>query len=329
MKMEPLISIVVPVYNVEKYLRTCIQSIINQTYHNLEIILVDDGSTDKSGQICDEYSLHDARINVIHKANGGLSDARNVAIDCAKGELLTFVDGDDFLTRTAIDSMYKASIMSGAQIVCCLFKFAYEGKHTDFNETYDESKLSVYECADALKKMLHQSEVLASAWAKLYKAELFNGIRYPKGELYEDLGTTYKLFCAADKTALIRIDGYGYFVRSGSIQQSKFAKSKMAELRFAKEQKEYIDARFPKLELATTDRLVSSCFHILFAIMEQQGFESERKEVEKIIKGNRKRLLLSKDTSKKTRYGCLLSYLGFRTEAIIYKKLGVRGKMIS
>ena len=327
--MGPLISVIVPIYNIENYVKRCIDSIIHQTYTNLEIILVDDGSTDSSGQMCDEYAKNDARVKVIHKENGGLSDARNAAIDIAKGKWITFVDGDDFLTASAIDSMYRAKKITGAQIACCLYKLAYEGQHTEFNETYDKRKISSYSCEEALEKMLRRSEFDVSAWAKLYDYDLFTGVRYPKGELYEDLGTTYKLFDKAVNIALIRIDGYGYFVRSESIQQSKFTKSKMAELYFAKEQKEYIDSRFPELEMATTDKLISSCFHILFSVMEQKGFEKEQNEVKQLILTNRKRLIISKGTSRKTRFGCLLSYLGFNAEFFIYRKLGIRGKMFS
>lgn len=327
--MESLVSVVVPIYNIEQYLERCVDSIINQTYKNLEIILVNDGSTDHSGQLCDGYAKRDTRIKVIHKQNGGLSDARNAAIEIAKGDYLTFVDGDDFLTSTAIDSMCRAKEKTGAHIVCCLYKLAYEGQNTEFEETYREDKITVYTRVEALKKMLRQSEFNVSACAKLYDTKLFNGIRYPKGALYEDKGTTYKLFAAASSIALVRIEGYGYFVRSGSIQQSNFSKEKMMELHFAKEQKEFLDKRFPELETATTDFLVSSCFHILFSVMGQKEFEAEQKEVEKIIQDNRKKLVMAKGTSKKTRCGCLLSYLGFKTEAWIYHILGVRGKMIS
>lgn len=326
--MKPLISVIVPIYNIENYVKRCIDSIIHQTYTNLEIILVDDGSTDSSGKICDEYAAQDSRIKVIHKLNGGLSDSRNVGIDDANGEMITFVDGDDFLSNTAIDYMYRAKKKTNAQIVCCLYKLVYEGQAFAFNEKYNKIKMSVYSQEKAIEKMLRQSEFNVSAWAKLYNHELFVGVRYPKGKLYEDLGTTYKLFDKAETIALIRIDGYGYFVRSGSIQQSKFTKSKMAELYFAKEQKKYIDAKFPKLEMATTERLVSSCFHILFAIIEQKNFEKEKFEVEHLIRMNRRKLLLDKGTSRKTRFGCLLSYLGFNAEYMLYSSLKIRGRMI-
>ena len=326
--MDPLISVIVPVYNIENYIKRCIDSIISQTYRNLEIFLVDDGSKDKSGQICDEYASRDVRITVIHKENGGLSDARNAAIDVAHGEWITFVDGDDFLTNTAIESMYHVVEMFGVQIVCCLHKLVYEGKHSDFDEAYDENNISVYSQEKALEKMLRQSEIIFSAWAKLYSAKLFCNIRYPKGELYEDLATTYKLFAEVKNVALIRIEGYGYVVRSGSIQQSKFSKGKMVQLRFAEEQKEFLDKQFPELENATTECLVSVCFHILFAIMGSNEFEAEKKKVKKIIRENRKKLLFSKRTSKKARFGCLLSYLGFDTEYWVYSKLGIRGKII-
>lgn len=329
--MKPLISIVVPVYNVEKYVQTCIQSIINQTYQNLEIILVDDGSTDCSGKICDDMARQDKRIYVIHKENGGLSDARNVGIDRATGKLIMFVDSDDYLTEKMIEKLYTSKIAYKAQISCCLIRIVYENPPPNISSASqtNEGESIFLNQTEALVKFLKQSEILNSANAKLYDTELFRNIRYPKGELFEDLGTTYKLFALARRVALVRIEGYCYFVRSGSIQNSSFSKKKMSELKFAKEQKDYLDAKFPQLELATTDRLVSSCFHILFSVMGLHEFEPERKEVEKIIKENRKKLLLSRETSKKTKYGCLLSYLGFRTEALIYKKLGIRGKMIS
>lgn len=326
--MRPLISVVVPIYNIEKYIQRCINSITEQTYQNLEIILVDDGSTDMSGHICDENAMHDVRIKVIHKENGGLSDARNAAIDCAQGEWITFVDGDDFLTKTAIDSMYKTAEITNAQMVCCLFKTVYEGKDTYFDEIYDERKISVYSKINALNKMLHRSLLNDAADSKLYQIKLFDNIRYPKGEVYEDIGTTYKLYSAAEKIALIRIDGCGYFMREGSIQNSKFTKKKMSELRFVKEQKEYLDKKFPELEMATTDRLVSSCFHILFAIIGQKEFEAEQKEVEKLIRKYRKKLIISKETSHKTRLGCILSFFGFHTEFLIYRLLRIRGKDI-
>lgn len=327
--IKPLISVIVPVYNIEEYIGYCIDSIISQTYRNLEIILVDDGSTDKSGQICDMYAADDKRIKVIHKKNGGLSDARNFAINIACGELITFVDGDDFLTSTAIYSMYCAKEMSGAQIVCCLYRPVHERRHTDFDEAYDKSKVSIYSNVSALKKMLRQSEINCSACAKLYDVKLFHDIRYPKGELYEDIATTYKLLANAEAIALVRIDGYGYFVRSGSIQWSGFTKEKMSRLKFAKEQKEYLDTRFPELKMATTDLLVSACFNILFSVIDSKEFKTEKREVEEIIISNRKMLIISKGTSKKTRFGCLLSYLGFGLEYRIYQILGVRGKMIS
>ena len=328
--MEPLISVIVPVYNVEQYVETCVRSIINQTYKNLEIILVDDGSTDCSGKICDDMARQDERIRVIHKVNGGLSDARNVGIDHATGKLITFVDSDDYLREKMIEKLYTSKVAHEAQISCCQTRIVYENPPKDISSAFktSEGESICLGQIEAISKFLKQS-ILCSSCAKLYDTELFQNIRYPKGELNEDLGTTYKIFALSDRVAFIRVEGYCYFMRSGSIQNSKFTKKKMAELKFAKEQKEYLDARFPELELATTDRLVNTCFHILFSVMGQKEFAAEQKEVEQIIRDNRKRLLLAKDISKKTRYGCLLSYMGFRAEALIYNIIGVRGKMIS
>lgn len=128
---EKLISIIVPVYNVEKYLKECIDSVISQTYKNLEIILVDDGSTDKSGEICDEYSKKDSRIKVIHKENGGLSDARNVALDIAKGEYIGFVDSDDYVEKDMFETLYKLAEEHNTEISSISFYKTLENEIID------------------------------------------------------------------------------------------------------------------------------------------------------------------------------------------------------
>ena len=183
-------------------------------------------------------------------------------------------------------------------------------------------------CVEALEKMLRQSEIFCSACAKLYDRSLFSDIRYPKGELHEDLGTTYKLFAKAGTVALVRVEGYYYYVRPGSIQNSPFTQKKMVQLKFAQEQKAFLDKRFPELQMATTDRLVSECFNMLFCMVGQPEFDAERRELQRIVKANRKRLIFDKGTSRKTRFGCMLSYFGFHTTWIVYKILGLRGKMM-
>lgn len=327
--MEPLISVIVPVYNIEKYIGRCIDSIINQTYRNLEIILVDDGSTDASGRICDEYARHDARIRVIHKENEGQSKARNHGIKIANGSMIFFVDGDDYIAKRTLYNLYNVKKDTGAKISCCLFQMTRDFCLPDVDDNSNTFQTQLLSCVEALEKLLRQSDIPCSPWAKLYDRDLFQDITYPVGEIMEDFGTTYKLFAKSDLIALLMFNGYYYYVRSGSTMKSPFTKAKMSELKFAKEQKAFLDRAFPELEMATTDRLVSSCFHILFSIMGKKEFRAEQSEVKAIIIANRKRLLRSNNTSKKTRYGCLLSYLGFHTAYLIYCLSGVREKMIS
>ncbi len=324
--MDETISVIIPVYNVEKYLRRCVNSVLESSYKELEIILVDDGSQDSSGKICDDYAIRDSRIKVIHKENGGLSDARNIGIKESTGEILTFIDSDDYISFDAISLMYKAKLKYKAQISCCLFRLV--------DDNYNKIKrpvavgMEAFSCTEALEKMLRQSEIFCSAWGKLFDRDLFSDVLYPVGELHEDLATTYKLFAKARRVSIARIDGYFYYMRPGSIQQSPFSKKKMAQLRFAKEQKTYIDEKFPALCKATTDRLVSECFHILFSIGCQEGYDAEKKEIIDIIKSNRAGLILEKRTSKKTKYACILSYLGFGFTRWVYDIFRIKQKLI-
>lgn len=179
---EEQISVVIPVYNVEDYLRPCLDSVIGQTYENLQIILVDDGSTDHSGQICDVYQKKDSRIVVIHQENGGLSEARNRGIDIARGRYITFIDSDDVVDTTYCQEMLKCLKTHDADISLCNVVYFRE----QLPEQYEMAGDFVYDAKDAVAGYL-RGIVSATAWGKLYKRELFNMVRYPKGKVYEDL----------------------------------------------------------------------------------------------------------------------------------------------
>lgn len=181
---QPLISIIVPVYKVEKYLKRCVDSILTQTYQNMEIILVDDGSPDNCGAICDRYKETDNRVVVIHKKNGGLSDARNTAIPLAKGEYISFIDSDDWISSYYVEHLYEAVAKCDADIGISWFENVFEGKAL---QSKPEELLSNYECLTAeecLKKLLYQNGVEVCAWGKLYKTPLIKNLRYPVGKLY-------------------------------------------------------------------------------------------------------------------------------------------------
>ncbi len=221
---QDLISIVVPIYKVEKYLEKCVESICNQTYRNLEIILVDDGSPDQCGAMCEEYASKDDRIKVIHKKNGGLSDARNAGIDVAKGTYIGFVDSDDYIHPSMFEILYKAVKENDAEISVCNFFKVEDGEYVNYkgisnvNSVVFDTEREYAQYAFEEKTM----DFFTVAWNKLYKRELFDEIRYPFGKIHEDEFTTYKLFHLSKKAVYVKEDLYFYVQRAGSIMANGF-----------------------------------------------------------------------------------------------------------
>lgn len=221
---EALISIIVPIFKVEKELPQCIDSLINQTYKNIEIILVDDGSPDKCPAICDEYAKFDKRIRVIHKTNGGLSDARNTGIDVAVGEYIGFVDSDDYIDSQMFERLYYAAVENNCDISEC-YSISFNDETVPTAE-YNNNVLLL----DPLKWLTESNLkgfLNCVAWNKLYKKNLFNDIRYPKGKLNEDEATTYKLIYKSKKIARLSDKLYFYRKRSGSIMLSTMTEKRI------------------------------------------------------------------------------------------------------
>ena len=208
-----LISIIVPIYNVRDYVCKCVESIQNQTYKNLEIILVDDGSTDGCGEICDKYAADDNRIVVIHKVNGGLSDARNYGIDRCHGALLGFVDGDDMIHPQMYEIMLKQLQEIHAEVVTCWFDREDEDK---FQKQISEDEVTT-KILTGTEALIDIETPLVVAWNKLYKREIFNNLRYPVGRLHEDEFVIHKIFKQCKKVCVIENSLYFYTVRSDSI----------------------------------------------------------------------------------------------------------------
>lgn len=208
--MESLVSVIVPVYNVEKYLQKCVQSIQKQSYQNIEIILVNDGSKDNSLSICNELAKNDERIIVLDKQNGGLSDARNFGIHHAQGEWYSFIDSDDFIHEEMIDSMLKYAVANSADIAVC-----------DMEYLYDDGKLVLasggkFEC-DSVLDNPSLIRINNSACNKIFHRSLFDDIEFPVGKYYEDLATIPILLYKAKKIVKVNKSYYTYFQRSGSI----------------------------------------------------------------------------------------------------------------
>lgn len=221
--MSSLISVIVPVYKTESYLARCINSIINQTYKNLEIILIDDGSPYQCGMICDEYAARDPRIKVIHQQNAGLSTARNAGLKIASGHYIGFVDSDDWIDADMFEILYKGASTFKAQIAICGFYYAGGRKHKEVRE----KDITLYNRRDALNNLLRDETVTNHVWNKLFKKELFEGIYFPDGRNYEDRVVTYKLFEKAERIVFLNSSKYYYLRRDDSITGAWTVKSQM------------------------------------------------------------------------------------------------------
>lgn len=217
--MEPLISVIVPIYQVEKYLHKCINSILEQSYSNIECILIDDGSQDGCPQICDEYAKRDERVKVIHKENGGLSAARNTGLDIASGEYICFVDSDDWIHLEYIEKMYKAIRETEADIAICDMQYVYEESYNgEKGEQVSPIKRELLDQKTALEKLvLPYSWYYVVAWNKLYHKSIFNNLRFPVGKYHEDEAIIHRIFLRASKTVTIPVKLYYYLQRQESI----------------------------------------------------------------------------------------------------------------
>lgn len=224
-----MISVIVPVYNVKDYLRRCVDSITSQDYKDLEIILVDDGSTDGSEDICDELAKRDCRITVIHKENGGASSSRNMALDMMKGEYVFFVDSDDYIMPGILRELYQACVANNAEIACCGY---ISGK----KRYYCDKKTEVLNSVEATKRMFVCDGLDSNTVCKLYEKSLFEKIRYPLCA-YEDVPVTYKVVLRANKIVNIYQAGYCIEKRAGSTTRASFGVNNLLYVTIA--EKEY------------------------------------------------------------------------------------------
>ena len=241
--MDKLISVIVPVYNVEKFLDKCISSIVNQTYKNLEIILIDDGSTDESVQICDKWQEKDNRVRLTHKENTGVSDTRNIGLEKTTGEYICFVDSDDYIEPDYIENLYKSLTENNADIASCgHIAEAYSNSVILFSNSN-----FVADTEETLKRLFLRNDVFPVLWGKLYKKELFDGIRFPDGKIHEDIATVYKVLAKSKITTHIDKAGYHYIQRHGSIMHKEFSKERLIVIDFLEELLEFIEKEYPNL----------------------------------------------------------------------------------
>ncbi|EOH87788.1 glycosyltransferase family 2 protein [Enterococcus pallens] len=280
------ISIIVPVYNVEKYLHKCVDSILIQTFTDFEVILVDDGSLDNSGQICDEYAKKDDRVKVIHKKNGGLSDARNAGIDVAKGKYLGFVDSDDYIERDMYELLYENIVKEKADLSICGIYHVYEGK----NPEKKQEKYMLLDRNEAMLLIFHGNQISDHAVNKLYARSIFDTLRYPIGKYHEDSFAIVSILDNCEKIVVDTKQKYYYYHRNDSITSQKFSKKHLEYIIAWEENEKKVKGRSHELDEAAHQRVCFAHFLVLDKIL-SSNVENKVSETTEIVRYIRKNYL--------------------------------------
>lgn len=307
---EPLVSVVVPVYRAEQYLETCVDSLLQQSYQALEIILVDDGSPDSCGELCDRYAEQDSRVKVIHQSNRGVSAARNAGVQLASGAYIAFVDADDWVDPQYIAHMAECAERQNADLVVCRCE-------TEVTNVTGEIKLSREE---AVRALLYQKWFDTAPWSKLYRAEIAKEIPFPEGMFFEDLAVVCRMFGLAEKVIYSTKQLYHYRKTPGSTMNSMDIKKLRDELTAADMMYDYVSRELPALEPAAACRRFSACCQVLLKLPEADC-DAERKKVWTVLRQDRTRVLWDKQARAKNRLAAALSYLG---EGVMHRLWNVR-----
>ena len=284
--MSDLISVIVPVYNVEQYLEKCVDSIKNQSYPHLEILLIDDGATDSSGQLCDTLAETDSRIKVFHKANGGLSDARNYGLQHASGAFILFLDSDDYIHPHMIESLYEQMIKEDADVSVCNVMNVYETGESPQCE--NPELYFVMNTDEFLKEYLIGKLVPGSICNKLIRKEIANQLRFPIGKIYEDAFYHYDLIQVANKYVVNTKPYYYYYHRGNSITTSTFSKRDFNYIEIYTKFSRYVEEHYPDLQEEMFFRLSYAYFFIFDKLLHVEGYQKleEYKVVRDYLKQN-------------------------------------------
>lgn len=318
---QPLISIIIPVYNKANELENCLNSVINQSYPNLQILLINDGSTDNSGQICDAYRAIDKRIESHHQENKGISYTRNKGVDLAQGDYCMFVDGDDYVAEHYVYNLYETLKSTSVDLAAC--QYITTSKQTlkqavKFDE-FDKD-IMVLSCEEMLCRMLYHEEAEISVCDKLFKTELFDELRFPVDEIYEDLYLVPKLVMKANKVAVHAYTDYFNYLSGDSIQRSAFNENKLSAVRFMKEiSEDLVNENQPELKKATAYRYFDIVCELLFQIKGDEHPEvrkqlwNELLTVRAVVKQDRH------PNASRARLGAYLTHLGYYLMRFVYR----------
>jgi len=256
-----LISVIVPVYKVEAYLDKCVQSIVDQTYRNLEIILVDDGSPDNCGAMCDAWAEKDSRIKVIHKENGGLSDARNAGMAAATGDYIGFVDSDDWIESQMYERLHEAMVTTDSDIAACGARRIWtNGKPTQ--ELRSVNRYCVLEQKAAMEALITSNGLVQTVWNKLYRRHVAESTLFPTGLIHEDEFWTWQVFARIKRIVTIKESYYNYLQRGNSIMGVGFTEKSLLVVQAKTERQNYIEEWMPTLSDTSRTDLAYTCMHL-------------------------------------------------------------------
>lgn len=284
--MGKLVSVIVPIYKVEEYLPRCVDSILRQTHRELEIILVDDGSPDGCGAICEAYARKDGRIRVIHKPNGGLSDARNAGLDIATGDYVYFLDSDDWIADDAIAALI--SHMDGSVDIVMGCAVDVQEKDGRLIETAFSVPVGTLRQMDRIEAM--RDDLLGgwAAWNKLYRRDLFQSIRFPVGKINEDEAILLHVLALCDSVVQLGHPTYYYFLRPNSITTSSFSEKKMDWFHNCVSNCDFIRTHYPQLMPEAEHRLMGATLYLLqFMLLEPKRFSGQLAELEDCLRAHR------------------------------------------
>lgn len=304
--MNDLISVIVPIYKVEEYLEHCVASITAQTHKKLEIILVDDGSPDNCGAMCDAWAEKDSRIRVIHKENGGLSDARNAGLEIASGDYIAFVDSDDWIEPELYERLLTVLQKENADICACNILSCYP----DRREVWGCREYTAGDSQTFLAMLYSDTAFPVSAWNKLYRRKCWKGIRFPVGKLCEDAFTTYLLVDQAERIVQIPDALYCYRIRPGSIMTAPFHPQRMDEEEAWRCNYRFVEKHYPRLRKRAFDFYLEKVDILLHTIPKdrRQEYAPEFGLLRGIMKKNLGYLAVSSGMSLKKRAKLLLDY---------------------
>lgn len=320
--MDDLITVIIPVYNVEKYMRECLDSVINQSYSHLEIILVDDGSTDYSGKICDEYCKMDIRVKCIHKKNGGLSSARNAGLDIATGNYIAFIDSDDIYELNYIEILYRNIVEFCADISCCKYMRFNESKPDNINQFISKTEcISSVKCMENILYQYRDHIFTVAVWNKLYKRAIFDSIRFPFGKLNEDMAVVLQIMDLAKKVVVCDYIGYFYRINSNSITNQKFSSKRMDVVYVTEDMLKYVRDKHPELENAAIHILFRRNIEMLMLILQsdKQVYINEYTYILDNIKKYRLHILYDSKSQKSSKICALVSFCGVNIMQQVYK----------